>query len=180
MPTAKATKAPREAVTKLAMTKMAKSRTSSLHQTRRSSKVVAFSKNPSDPSIFALITLGLSDQIHQVRNGLPAAFVAEMSEALSMPRASYLDSLQLPRSTIESRIKNKKPLTSTESDAVLRTAKALAKAEAVFEDRDAAAKWFKRDNRSLGGVAPVSLMDTEGGIELVMQTLGRIEYGVVA
>mgnify|MGYP006296103511 CR=1 FL=1 len=62
----------------------------------------------------------------------------------------------------------------------MRTAKALAKAQEVFEDHDAAAKWFKREIRSLGGVTPVSLMDTESGFEWVMKTLGRIEHGVVA
>ncbi len=62
----------------------------------------------------------------------------------------------------------------------MRTAKALAKAGEVLEDRDMAAKWFKREIRSLGGVTPISLMDTDSGFELVMKTLGKIEYGIVA
>ena len=131
-------------------------------------------------SIFALVNLGLWDQTVHVREGLPAAFVAEMSDALAMPRANFLDNLQLPRSTIEARIKKKTPLTSAEGGAVLRSAKALARAEEVFEDHASAAAWFKREIRSLGGVTPVSLMDTDSGFELVMKTLGRIEYGVVA
>lgn len=132
------------------------------------------------PSIFNLVNKGLWDQTTQVREGLPAAYVAEMSDALAMPRASYLDNLHLPRSTIEARIKNKTPLTSSEGSAVLRSAKALARAEQIFEDRAAAATWFKREIRALGGVTPVSLMDTDSGFELVMKTLGRIEQGVVA
>ena len=84
------------------------------------------------------------------------------------------------RNTIEARIKNRTPLTSAEGWAVLRTAKALAKAEEVLEDRDMAAKWFKREIRSLGGVTPISLMDTDSGFELVMKTLGKIEHGIVA
>ncbi len=131
-------------------------------------------------SIFTLVNLGLWDQTIHLREGLSAQYVSEMSDALHMSRASFLDNLQLPRSTIEARIKKKTPLTSAEGGAVLRTAKALAKAEEVFEDHEAAAKWFKREIRSLGGVTPVSLMDTESGFELVMKTLGRIEYGVVA
>ncbi len=134
----------------------------------------------SKDSIFTLVNLGLWDQTVHLREGLSAEYVSEMSDALDMTRASFLDNLQLPRSTIEARIKKKTPLTSGEGGAVLRTAKALAKAEEVFEDHDAAAKWFKREIRSLGGVTPVSLMDTESGFELVMKTLGRIEYGVVA
>lgn len=131
-------------------------------------------------SIFGLVNQGLWDQTVSLREGLSAQYVCEMSDALDMPRASLLDNLQLPRSTIEARIKNKTPLTSAEGSAVLRTAKALAKAEEVFENREAASKWFKREIRSLGGVTPVSLMDTDSGFELVMKTLGRIEHGVVA
>jgi putative toxin-antitoxin system antitoxin component (TIGR02293 family) len=134
----------------------------------------------SHTSIFNLVSKGLWDQTTQVREGLPAVYVAEMSDALAMPRASYLDNLHLPRSTIEARIKNKTPLTSSEGSAVLRSAKALARAEQIFEDRAAAATWFKREIRALGGVTPVSLMDTDSGFELVMKTLGRIEQGVVA
>ena len=51
---------------------------------------------------------------------------------------------------------------------------------AVFEDENAAREWINRDNRSLGGESPLSLLDTEAGYELVLDTLGRIEYGVVA
>nr|WP_315215725.1 MbcA/ParS/Xre antitoxin family protein [uncultured Duganella sp.] len=37
-----------------------------------------------------------------------------------------------------------------------------------------------QDNRSLGGKAPLSLLDTEAGYELVLDTLGRIEHGIVS
>lgn len=133
-----------------------------------------------DVSVFDLINLDLWQQTLQVREGLPAAYVAEMSDALSISRVLYLEGLDLPRSTIEARIKNKTPLTRAEGAAVLRSAKALRKAQEVLEDNLAAAQWFKRSNRSLGGVTPVSLMDTDSGYELVIKTLGRIEYGVVA
>lgn len=63
---------------------------------------------------------------------------------------------------------------------MLRLAKALDKAEQVFEDRAQARLWLKRKTRSLCGVTPVSLMDTGSGYELVIRQLGRIEHGVVA
>ena len=54
------------------------------------------------------------------------------------------------------------------------------RALAVLEDENAVRDWINRDNRSLGGESPLSLLDTEAGYELVLDTLGRIEYGVVA
>jgi putative toxin-antitoxin system antitoxin component (TIGR02293 family) len=131
-------------------------------------------------SIFCTIKRGLWDQVQYVRHGLPSEFVVEMSDALDMPRSTLLENLKLARSTIESRIKSKKALSPAEGDAVLRAAKALTRAQEVFEDNAAAAAWIKRPNRSLGGATPVSLIDTDSGYELVMDTLGRIEHGVVA
>ena len=131
-------------------------------------------------SIFSTVSCNLWDQAALVRQGLPSTTVVEMCDALAIARASFLDHLQLPRSTIEARIKNKTRLTPSEGDAVLRAAKAYARALDVLEDQAAASAWLQRENRSLGGVTPMSLLDTDSGYELVMQTLGRIEHGVVA
>ncbi|WP_220476902.1 antitoxin Xre/MbcA/ParS toxin-binding domain-containing protein [Massilia cavernae] len=47
-------------------------------------------------------------------------------------------------------------------------------------DEEAAKTWLRQNNRSLGGEVPLSLLDTEVGYELVLDTLGRIEHGVVS
>lgn len=131
-------------------------------------------------SIFTLVRMGLADQVSRVREGLSSNCVVEMSDALAMSCATLLDTLQLSTSSVCTRIKKKKPLTLEEGSAVLRLAKALDKAEAVFENRVQACLWLKRKTRSFRGVTPVSLMDTSSGYELVMRQLGRIEHGVVA
>jgi len=50
----------------------------------------------------------------------------------------------------------------------------------VFEDFTGALHWMKTANDSLNGEAPLSLMDTDIGAEVVLDTLGRIEHGVFA
>ena len=50
----------------------------------------------------------------------------------------------------------------------------------VFEDAQAALNWMQSPNASLGGVTPLSLLDTEIGADSVLDTLGRIEHGVFA
>lgn len=54
----------------------------------------------------------------------------------------------------------------------------LHRATEVFGDEDSAAKWIKQEVHSLGGVTPLSLLATDAGADLVMDTLGRIEHGV--
>ena len=146
----------------------------------RKDSIIKVSAGTRIESIFVLVRRDLWDQMANVRKGLPAIYVTEMCAVLDMDRASFLDNLKLPRSTIEARMKMNDPLAPSEGDAVLRTAKALVKAEDVFEYRALASAWLKREIRSLGGVTPLSLMDTYSGFALVMNTLGRIEHGVVA
>jgi putative toxin-antitoxin system antitoxin component (TIGR02293 family) len=63
---------------------------------------------------------------------------------------------------------------------VYRAEKVFSRAMQVLEDDAAAKAWLSRPNRTLGGEVPLSLLDTEIGYELVLDTLGRIEYGVVS
>jgi putative toxin-antitoxin system antitoxin component (TIGR02293 family) len=53
-----------------------------------------------------------------------------------------------------------------------------AHAEKVFGERAKASRWLHKPNRALGGVSPLSLLDTDLGTREVEQILGRIEYGV--
>lgn len=88
--------------------------------------------------------------------------------------------LRLPKSTMKARISNDGVLSATEQDRMYRAERVLARAVEVLEDDDAARSWVNRANRSLGGEMPLSLLDTEVGYELVLNTLGQIEYGVVS
>lgn len=56
----------------------------------------------------------------------------------------------------------------------------LGRAGVVFEDADGALDWLQSANAALGGVTPLSLLDTDIGADSVMDTLGRIEHGVFA
>jgi putative toxin-antitoxin system antitoxin component (TIGR02293 family) len=78
------------------------------------------------------------------------------------------------------RAKKNAPLSAIEQDRLYRAEKVLQRAQSVFEDVVAARIWITRDNRSLGGVSPLSLLGTEAGYELVLDTLGRIECGVIS
>jgi len=55
-----------------------------------------------------------------------------------------------------------------------------ARAAEVFEAQDLAIAWLKTPVAALGGVTPLSLVDTNVGADSVMDTCGRIEHGVFA
>jgi putative toxin-antitoxin system antitoxin component (TIGR02293 family) len=72
-------------------------------------------------------------------------------------------------------------LKADESDRVLRAARLMHKAAALFNDNPAAAKmWMTTPQRGLGGAVPLDLAGTEVGAREVEDALGRIEDGVFA
>lgn len=143
-------------------------------------KATDLAKSKSARSLFMLVSNDVGKVIEQTRRGIPSERLVDLTTALDIPRIRFFETMGLGRSTIEERIKKKELLTPVESDAVLRATKVFARATDVLEDEEAASKWMKREIRSIGGVSPFSLLDTETGYELVMDTLGRIEQGIAA
>lgn len=69
---------------------------------------------------------------------------------------------------------------SVESVKLARLARVVARAEEVSEDLAAASHWLHSPNAALSGAIPLSLPNTEIGAAPVLETLGRIEHGVLA
>jgi putative toxin-antitoxin system antitoxin component (TIGR02293 family) len=66
------------------------------------------------------------------------------------------------------------------SDHLLHFLKVWTRATKVFEDEQKARMWLERASVALGGVSPLSLLDTLAGAEMVIDELGRIEHGIFA
>lgn len=121
-----------------------------------------------------------SELIRKMRAGTPARVIPEMAIRLGLSQDRLFDTLKLPKSTMKARISDGALLSSAEQDRIYRAEKVWARALRVLEEEQSARRWITQENRSLGGEAPLSLLDTEAGYELVLDTLGRIEYGIVS
>jgi putative toxin-antitoxin system antitoxin component (TIGR02293 family) len=121
-----------------------------------------------------------SDIIRTMRSGIPAEVIPRLAARVGISQDGLFQMLRLPKSTMKARISKNDMLSASEQDRLYRTEKVLTRALAVLEDEESAKAWVVRGNRSLGGEAPLSLLDTEVGYELVLDTLGRIEYGIVS
>lgn len=54
----------------------------------------------------------------------------------------------------------------------------IAEAARVFESNTVATEWVHAPNAVLGDVAPVDLLTSGSGVQLVLNELTRIEYGL--
>ena len=119
------------------------------------------------------------DWVSIIRQGISSTAVDALTKALRVTQSELAQALGIPERTLARR-KREGRLNSEESAKLVRVARVIARAEEVFEDRDAAVDWMKTPNAALSGVVPLSLMDTDIGAENVLDTLGRIEHGIFA
>ncbi|MES3024594.1 MAG: antitoxin Xre/MbcA/ParS toxin-binding domain-containing protein [Pseudomonadota bacterium] len=121
-----------------------------------------------------------SDMIRLMRAGIPARRVSTIAASMGLTQDKFFELLRLPTDTMKGLISSDGLLSSTEQDRIYRAERVLARAREVLEDEVAARSWISLENRALGGEVPLALLDTEVGYELVLNTLGRIAYGVVS
>jgi putative toxin-antitoxin system antitoxin component (TIGR02293 family) len=95
---------------------------------------------------------------------------------LDLPRMSRI--LSVPPRTMARR-KAEQRLTAQESDRLARLARILSYASTVFGSEDKASTWLTRPHRVLEGTAPIELLDTDLGTQVIEAMLGRIEHGVI-
>ena len=118
------------------------------------------------------------DVVDRVRRGLPFTALSAVMEEYGISRDLMCDVLQLSSRNFLRR-KEQSRLSADESDRLYRLARVLAHADRVFEDPDESAEWIRTPNAALGKQQPLTLLDTDIGVQQVDQVLGRIEHGIV-
>jgi putative toxin-antitoxin system antitoxin component (TIGR02293 family) len=117
------------------------------------------------------------DLIALVRKGVPYRALASAKAALEVSNDDLSRYLRLKKRTLARR-RGEQRLTADESERLVRLARVAARAEEVLGDRAAALRWIRKPNRALGGGVPIELLDTDLGLDAVLNILGRIEHGV--
>jgi putative toxin-antitoxin system antitoxin component (TIGR02293 family) len=111
-----------------------------------------------------------------VRSGLPGGALGKVAEVYQMPKAEIYSLLHISAKTGQRALAGK--LDRDISDHLIQMIKVFSRANDIFKDPENAMRWLKSPCHALGNQIPVQLLDTGEGMQLVMNTLGRIEYGV--
>lgn len=114
-----------------------------------------------------------------IRRGFPIAALDSVRRNIDATNIELAQALGTSVRSLAAR-RHKGALSASESERLLSLAKVVSCAESVFDNLDKGLTWLREPNISLDGVAPISLLDTELGAELVADVLGRIEYGICA
>jgi putative toxin-antitoxin system antitoxin component (TIGR02293 family) len=124
------------------------------------------------PAVLHPLPRSVLDWVSVIRQGISAAAVDTLTRGVRISRAELATALGISERTLARR-KREGLLSSEESAKLVRLARVVQRAEEVFEDLGAAVDWLKSPNAALSGETPLSLLDTEIGAELVMDTLGN-------
>ena len=117
------------------------------------------------------------DLIELAREGLTKVSIDSLTETLKISIDEIVALLPISRRTLE-RYEPTQKLSPELSDRLIQIAKVYSRTFEVFGDRDLALRWLKSPCKAFGDVIPLSYLNLASGITILMDELGRIDYGV--
>ncbi|MBR0776217.1 DUF2384 domain-containing protein [Bradyrhizobium diazoefficiens] len=113
-----------------------------------------------------------------VEKGLPVSALDKLAGRVSPLDARAFAHRVVPKPTLERRRKQKRPLTTDESDRLARVAKVFAFGLEVFRDEAKVRDFLNRPHPMLDERIPLELaLATGPGADAVINLLGRTAYG---
>ena len=121
------------------------------------------------------------ERVNIIRTGVPYATIDVISKRINLPIKEVLHIFGLPQTTYNKKRREKSLLSGRDSEIVLLLTELLDFGLEVFNNEEEKfQRWMKKENISLGGNSPESLLDSITGIQEVKNCLNRIEYGNLA
>jgi len=111
------------------------------------------------------------------RKGVSKKAVTNLSNVGELPLKTLASLLPVTERTLQ-RYSDEDRLSPDVSEHVILITKVLFRAEEVLGSMSKARQWLKAPSVSLGNEPPLSFLDTIFGAQLVMDELGRVEFGV--
>jgi putative toxin-antitoxin system antitoxin component (TIGR02293 family) len=120
-----------------------------------------------------------NDFIQLSHAGIPKISLFKLAEKLDSSVADIAKLVPVSVRTIQRKGRND-PFNKLISERILTIAEVVARGDQVFEDRGKFLAWLHQPSVALGNKTPFSLLDSKYGADMVLDELGRIEYGIVA
>ncbi len=128
------------------------------------------------------------ERIEIERNGVPGAFIKDLSRHLGLTATRTLEILGVPKSTAANKSSVGKLVAGSAGQAAVGMIRLLGIAEGILTNSTAEAArgfdiekwlgtWIERPQPALGGHKPADLLDTPTGLEVVARLLGSLEGG---
>lgn len=128
-----------------------------------------FGKQTASPTSFDLLQLA--------RKGISKKSITQLAKQITLTLEEISAVLHISERTLQRYTPN--TLVKTEhADRVIELARLYERGISVLGSTEAFNIWMRQPNRALNDEIPLQLLDTSIGFELVLQVLGRLDYGV--
>ena len=117
------------------------------------------------------------DLVELSRIGVTKTAVSNLAKYLMLSWKQLAELLPVTERTLQ-RYGDQKSFNPTVSEQVLHIAEVTAKGTEVFEDKAKFIIWLNIPHKAFSNKTPLALLNSSFGAELVMEELGRIEFGV--
>jgi len=114
------------------------------------------------------------------RDGIKFKLFLEIVKSSPFNLKEWSKFLHLTERTIQRYKKESKTFETIHSERIIEIAKLQLKGKEIFGSKESFEQWMNSNIVALGGIKPSELLDSTFGIDLLMDELGRIEYGVLA
>ncbi|HIE28953.1 TPA: DUF2384 domain-containing protein [Candidatus Poribacteria bacterium] len=119
------------------------------------------------------------DLIELSQTGIPKDALVNLAKHLSFTIRQIAQLLPVTARTIQ-RYTGKKQFNRVVSEQILHIAFVAAKGTEVFGEKARFLSWMNHPNKALANKTPLSLLSSRFGVEMVLDELGRMEYGVLS
>ncbi|MEO6071416.1 MAG: antitoxin Xre/MbcA/ParS toxin-binding domain-containing protein [Chitinophagaceae bacterium] len=116
-------------------------------------------------------------KIDAIKEGISKEELENLKEQTGLDYDTLAKVLSVAKATLHNK-KGKDKFDLSVSERLLLLADIYSYGYQVFESKERFNLWMKTSNTSLGGINPLSMLDTLYGMEEVKHLVGRIEYGV--
>lgn len=148
--------------------------------------MMAYGGQAVTPSFYNLLggtkSLPLStdfDIINLARKGFPKSTLIALAKKISLNIQELANILHISERTLQ-RYEDDAIIKTEYAEKAVELARLYTRGQEVFGSMDKFKIWVKTPSLIFKGEAPVTILDTSAGFDMVFKELGRIEHGVFA
>ena len=119
------------------------------------------------------------DILQLTRDGLPKRILLALAKNISLTLQDLANIMHISERTLQ-RYDDNEIIKTEYSEKAIELARLYTRGEEVFGSMDKFKTWMKTPSHVFKNEAPVSLLDTSFGFNMVFKELGRIEHGIFA
>ena len=119
------------------------------------------------------------DIIRIAREGFPKYVLLGLAKKISLNIQELAGILHISERTLQ-RYNDDDIIKTEYAEKAVELARLYTRGAEVFGSMDKFKQWVKSPSLIFNGEAPVSLLDTSAGFDMVFRELGRIEHGIFA